>query len=151
MKASMPAPLPERWNSTRSVEFQQIRSQAVGGAREVDFFLNYSFHVLLSRDRVMYTLINVSVNTLLLTIYMIVSSLIQSKAFLQTAASLAPHMYEPHFNLSILSEKVIYYSYFTVYLLTVLTINNLIMFANVIFCPFTDRRPAEQLYRSPKV
>lgn len=30
----------------------------------------------------------------------------QSKAFLQTAASLAPHMYEPHFNLSILSEKV---------------------------------------------
>lgn len=35
--------------------------------------------------------------------------MIQSKAFLQTAASLAPHMYEPHFNLSILSEKVIYY------------------------------------------
>lgn len=35
--------------------------------------------------------------------------LIQSKAFLQTAASLAPHMYEPHFNLSILSEKVMYY------------------------------------------
>lgn len=33
----------------------------------------------------------------------------QSKAFLQTAASLAPHMYEPHFNLSILSEKVIIY------------------------------------------
>lgn len=32
--------------------------------------------------------------------------LFQSKAFLQTAASLAPHMYEPHFNLSILSEKV---------------------------------------------
>lgn len=30
----------------------------------------------------------------------------KSKAFLQTAASLAPHMYEPHFNLSILSEKV---------------------------------------------
>uniref|UniRef100_A0A3Q4GQI0 Tetratricopeptide repeat domain 8 n=1 Tax=Neolamprologus brichardi TaxID=32507 RepID=A0A3Q4GQI0_NEOBR len=30
----------------------------------------------------------------------------QSKAFLQTAASLAPHMYEPHFNLSILSEKL---------------------------------------------
>uniref|UniRef100_A0A8C2ZTH2 Tetratricopeptide repeat domain 8 n=1 Tax=Cyclopterus lumpus TaxID=8103 RepID=A0A8C2ZTH2_CYCLU len=30
----------------------------------------------------------------------------QSKAFLQTAASLAPHMYEPHFNLSILSEKI---------------------------------------------
>lgn len=40
---------------------------------------------------------------------MIVLSLIQSKAFLQTAASLAPHMYEPHFNLSILSEKVIYH------------------------------------------
>lgn len=33
-------------------------------------------------------------------------SFFQSKAFLQTAASLAPHMYEPHFNLSILSEKV---------------------------------------------
>lgn len=33
--------------------------------------------------------------------------LLQSKAFLQTAASLAPHIYEPHFNLSILSEKVI--------------------------------------------
>lgn len=33
----------------------------------------------------------------------------QSKAFLQTAASLASHMYEPHFNLSILSEKVIRY------------------------------------------
>ncbi|KAG8013419.1 Tetratricopeptide repeat protein 8 [Nibea albiflora] len=30
----------------------------------------------------------------------------QSKAFLQTAASLAPHMYEPHFNLSILSDKI---------------------------------------------
>uniref|UniRef100_A0AAQ5YTM9 Tetratricopeptide repeat domain 8 n=2 Tax=Amphiprion TaxID=80969 RepID=A0AAQ5YTM9_AMPOC len=30
----------------------------------------------------------------------------QSKAFLQTAASLAPHMYEPHFNLCILSEKI---------------------------------------------
>ncbi|XP_037550955.1 tetratricopeptide repeat protein 8 isoform X3 [Nematolebias whitei] len=30
----------------------------------------------------------------------------QSKAFLQTAASVAPHMYEPHFNLSILCEKV---------------------------------------------
>uniref|UniRef100_A0A667XY30 Tetratricopeptide repeat domain 8 n=1 Tax=Myripristis murdjan TaxID=586833 RepID=A0A667XY30_9TELE len=30
----------------------------------------------------------------------------QSKAFLQTAASLAPHMYEPHFNLSTLSEKI---------------------------------------------
>ncbi|KAK7903891.1 hypothetical protein WMY93_016498 [Mugilogobius chulae] len=30
----------------------------------------------------------------------------QSKAFLQTAASLAPHMYEPHFNLSILSERI---------------------------------------------
>uniref|UniRef100_A0A8C5E6S8 Tetratricopeptide repeat domain 8 n=1 Tax=Gouania willdenowi TaxID=441366 RepID=A0A8C5E6S8_GOUWI len=30
----------------------------------------------------------------------------QSKALLQTAASLAPHMYEPHFNLSILSEKI---------------------------------------------
>uniref|UniRef100_A0A674NCF5 Tetratricopeptide repeat domain 8 n=1 Tax=Takifugu rubripes TaxID=31033 RepID=A0A674NCF5_TAKRU len=30
----------------------------------------------------------------------------QSKAFLQTAASLASHMYEPHFNLSILSEKI---------------------------------------------
>jgi hypothetical protein len=32
--------------------------------------------------------------------------LLQSKAFLQTAASLAPHMYEPHFNLATLSEKV---------------------------------------------
>ncbi|XP_067099505.1 LOW QUALITY PROTEIN: tetratricopeptide repeat protein 8 [Osmerus mordax] len=30
----------------------------------------------------------------------------QSKAFLQTAASLAPHMYEPHFNFSTLSEKI---------------------------------------------
>eukprot|EP00064_Thunnus_orientalis_P015922 superscaffoldBa00003053_g15984 len=30
----------------------------------------------------------------------------QSKAFLQTAASLAPHMYEPQFNLSILHEKI---------------------------------------------
>lgn len=30
----------------------------------------------------------------------------QSKAFLQTAESLAPHMYEPHYNLSILSEKI---------------------------------------------
>lgn len=39
---------------------------------------------------------------------MVFLALIQSKAFLQTAASLAPHMYEPHFNLSILSEKVIY-------------------------------------------
>ncbi|XP_070299463.1 tetratricopeptide repeat protein 8 isoform X3 [Salvelinus sp. IW2-2015] len=29
----------------------------------------------------------------------------QSKAFLQTAASLAPHMYEPHFNYSTLSDK----------------------------------------------
>lgn len=38
--------------------------------------------------------------------HMVFLSLIQSKAFLQTAASLAPHMYEPHFNLSILSEKV---------------------------------------------
>lgn len=37
---------------------------------------------------------------------MIVLFFMQSKAFLQTAASLAPHMYEPHFNLSILSEKV---------------------------------------------
>ncbi|KAM9788103.1 tetratricopeptide repeat protein 8 isoform 1-T1 [Syngnathus typhle] len=30
----------------------------------------------------------------------------QSKAFLQTAATLSPHMYEPHYNLSILSEKI---------------------------------------------
>uniref|UniRef100_A0AAR2IV62 Tetratricopeptide repeat domain 8 n=1 Tax=Pygocentrus nattereri TaxID=42514 RepID=A0AAR2IV62_PYGNA len=30
----------------------------------------------------------------------------QAKAFLQTAASLAPHMYEPHFNFAILSDKV---------------------------------------------
>nr|XP_061798460.1 tetratricopeptide repeat protein 8-like isoform X4 [Nerophis lumbriciformis] len=30
----------------------------------------------------------------------------QSKAFLQTAASLSPHMYEPHYNLSILCEKI---------------------------------------------
>uniref|UniRef100_A0A3Q3E1R2 Tetratricopeptide repeat domain 8 n=1 Tax=Labrus bergylta TaxID=56723 RepID=A0A3Q3E1R2_9LABR len=30
----------------------------------------------------------------------------QSKAFLQTAESLAPHMYEPHYNLSILTEKI---------------------------------------------
>ncbi|KAJ3613036.1 hypothetical protein NHX12_019292 [Muraenolepis orangiensis] len=30
----------------------------------------------------------------------------QSKAFLQTAATLAPHMYEPHFNLATLSEKI---------------------------------------------
>lgn len=39
---------------------------------------------------------------------MVVLSLFQSKAFLQTAASLASHMYEPHFNLSILSDKVKY-------------------------------------------
>uniref|UniRef100_A0A8C1B8Z1 Uncharacterized protein n=1 Tax=Cyprinus carpio carpio TaxID=630221 RepID=A0A8C1B8Z1_CYPCA len=30
----------------------------------------------------------------------------QAKAFLQTAASLSPHMYEPHFNLATLSDKV---------------------------------------------
>ncbi|XP_071665645.1 tetratricopeptide repeat protein 8 isoform X3 [Patagioenas fasciata] len=30
----------------------------------------------------------------------------QARAFLQTASSLAPHMYEPHFNFAILSEKV---------------------------------------------
>nr|XP_030130689.3 tetratricopeptide repeat protein 8 isoform X1 [Taeniopygia guttata] len=30
----------------------------------------------------------------------------QARALLQTAASLAPHMYEPHFNVAILSEKV---------------------------------------------
>ncbi|CDR00849.1 unnamed protein product [Oncorhynchus mykiss] len=30
----------------------------------------------------------------------------QSKAFLQTAASIAPHMYEPHFNYSTLSDKI---------------------------------------------
>ncbi|KAI5619531.1 tetratricopeptide repeat protein 8 [Silurus asotus] len=30
----------------------------------------------------------------------------QAKAFLQTAASLSPHMYEPHFNFSVLSDKV---------------------------------------------
>ncbi|XP_048830662.1 tetratricopeptide repeat protein 8 isoform X2 [Brienomyrus brachyistius] len=30
----------------------------------------------------------------------------QAKAFLQTASSLAPHMYEPHFNLSTLSDKM---------------------------------------------
>lgn len=30
----------------------------------------------------------------------------QAKAFLQTAASLAPHMYEPHFNLSTLSDTL---------------------------------------------
>ncbi|XP_077588013.1 tetratricopeptide repeat protein 8 isoform X1 [Stigmatopora nigra] len=30
----------------------------------------------------------------------------QSKAFLQTAATLSPHMYEPHYNLSILCEKI---------------------------------------------
>ncbi len=47
----------------------------------------------------------------LFIIIMGVLALIQSKAFLQTSASLAPHMYEPHFNLSILSEKVIYYYY----------------------------------------
>lgn len=33
-------------------------------------------------------------------------SLLQAKAFLQTAASLAPHMYEPHFNFAVLSDKV---------------------------------------------
>lgn len=32
--------------------------------------------------------------------------LLQAKAFLQTAASLAPHMYEPHFNFAVLSDKV---------------------------------------------
>ncbi|XP_063058434.1 tetratricopeptide repeat protein 8 [Engraulis encrasicolus] len=30
----------------------------------------------------------------------------QSKAFLQTAASLSPHLYEPHFNLATLTEKI---------------------------------------------
>uniref|UniRef100_A0A8B9JZU4 Tetratricopeptide repeat domain 8 n=1 Tax=Astyanax mexicanus TaxID=7994 RepID=A0A8B9JZU4_ASTMX len=30
----------------------------------------------------------------------------QAKAFLQTAATLAPHMYEPHYNFAILSDKV---------------------------------------------
>ncbi|NXY01512.1 TTC8 protein, partial [Pteruthius melanotis] len=30
----------------------------------------------------------------------------QARALLQTASSLAPHMYEPHFNVAILSEKV---------------------------------------------
>ncbi|XP_048050942.1 tetratricopeptide repeat protein 8-like [Megalobrama amblycephala] len=30
----------------------------------------------------------------------------QAKAFLQTAASLSPHMYEPHFNFATLSDKV---------------------------------------------
>ncbi|XP_041947263.1 tetratricopeptide repeat protein 8 isoform X1 [Alosa sapidissima] len=30
----------------------------------------------------------------------------QSKAFLQTAASLAPHIYEPHYNLATLAEKI---------------------------------------------
>ncbi|XP_039507018.1 tetratricopeptide repeat protein 8 isoform X1 [Pimephales promelas] len=30
----------------------------------------------------------------------------QAKAFLQTAAALSPHMYEPHFNFATLSEKV---------------------------------------------
>ncbi|XP_069049261.1 tetratricopeptide repeat protein 8 isoform X1 [Lepisosteus oculatus] len=30
----------------------------------------------------------------------------QAKAFLQTASSLAPHMYEPHFNFAALSDKV---------------------------------------------
>uniref|UniRef100_A0A8C9TRM1 Tetratricopeptide repeat domain 8 n=1 Tax=Scleropages formosus TaxID=113540 RepID=A0A8C9TRM1_SCLFO len=30
----------------------------------------------------------------------------QAKAFLQTACSIAPHMYEPHFNMATLSEKV---------------------------------------------
>ncbi|KAK3537770.1 hypothetical protein QTP70_017844 [Hemibagrus guttatus] len=30
----------------------------------------------------------------------------QAKAFLQTAASLAPHMYEPHFNFAVLSDKI---------------------------------------------
>ncbi|KAL4613162.1 tetratricopeptide repeat protein 8 isoform X1 [Arapaima gigas] len=30
----------------------------------------------------------------------------QAKAFLQTACSIAPHMYEPHFNLATLSDKV---------------------------------------------
>uniref|UniRef100_A0A671KVY5 Uncharacterized protein n=1 Tax=Sinocyclocheilus anshuiensis TaxID=1608454 RepID=A0A671KVY5_9TELE len=30
----------------------------------------------------------------------------QAKAFLQTAASLSPHMYEPHFNFAMLSDKV---------------------------------------------
>uniref|UniRef100_A0A4W4EVJ8 Tetratricopeptide repeat domain 8 n=1 Tax=Electrophorus electricus TaxID=8005 RepID=A0A4W4EVJ8_ELEEL len=30
----------------------------------------------------------------------------QAKAFLQTAASLAPHMYEPHFNFAVLADKL---------------------------------------------
>ncbi|ETE67387.1 Tetratricopeptide repeat protein 8, partial [Ophiophagus hannah] len=31
----------------------------------------------------------------------------QARVFLQTASSIAPHMYEPHFNFAVLSEKVI--------------------------------------------
>jgi len=30
----------------------------------------------------------------------------QAKALLQTASSLAPHMYEPHFNFATISDKV---------------------------------------------
>lgn len=46
----------------------------------------------------------------------------QSKAFLQTAASLAPHMYEPHFNLCILSEKVyIQYNYTYIFVFIILS------------------------------
>ena len=35
----------------------------------------------------------------------------QAKALLQTASSLAPHMYEPHFNFATISDKV--FSFFT--------------------------------------
>ena len=50
------------------------------------------------------TLVNVTVMLMINNVCVVL--LLQSKAFLQTAASLAPHMYEPHFNLATLSEKV---------------------------------------------
>lgn len=75
--------------------------------------------------------------------------LIQSKAFLQTAASVAPHMYEPHFNLSILCEKVI------IHCIHLSLINSKVQLSNVfkvlLFCLYPGWRPSEQLHRSPKV
>lgn len=57
--------------------------------------------------RIICSLIMQFYSNCLVSSLLMVASLMQSKALLQTAASLAPHMYEPHFNLCILSEKVI--------------------------------------------
>lgn len=75
--------------------------------------------------------------------------LLQSKAFLQTAASLAPHMYEPHFNLSILSEKVTNSFNCSRPLSFVAFVAPQTQF--VVFCRCPDWRSPEQLHRSPEV